>query len=280
MPSLSDYSSKGQFYTILSPEDGQSKKDNLVIVFLHGLGSSSSFHYPVAVKLANEYTCLLLDHEGAANSKLNRSTLTLEDLSSNLEDVLKETGLDKKEIILAGHSMSGMLINYINIYDSDKFNIVANVLICPVHPVPQASDIFQKRIDSLEGAKSLSQFANSLPSAATGSKCDNLKKAFIRQLILSQTVDGYVANCRAIISGGTYDLANKYSLIKKPTLIICGEEDKTSPWKGGVEIIDKGIQNTRVAEISGVGHWLVIEAPEETFKIVSEFIKEFFTEQK
>ncbi|KAK6462782.1 Alpha/Beta hydrolase protein [Scheffersomyces coipomensis] len=272
MQTVSDYTTTGQFYTILTPE--KAINDDKVIVFLHGLGSSQNFHYPVALELSQQYVCLLIDHEGAASSKLNKPLLTLEDLSNNIELILKETGLSAKKIILVGHSMSGMLINYINIFNSEKFNIVGNVLIGPVHPTEQAADIFEKRIESLKGAKSLKEFSNVIPFAATGSACNPLKKAFIRQLILSQTVEGYVANCAAIVNARDYDFTNNYKLIKKPTLIIYGEEDKTAPWVGGVEIIDKAIVNTKAVELSKVGHWIVIESPDEVYQLINEFVKD------
>ncbi|KAK6197614.1 Alpha/Beta hydrolase protein [Scheffersomyces amazonensis] len=269
MSIVSDYTTTGQFYTLLKPE---TTSDERVIVFLHGLGSSQNFHYPVAIKLARQYTCVLIDHEGAANSQLNKASLTLDDLSNNVELILREAGLLSRQIVLVGHSMSGLLINYMNIFHANKFNIFSNVLIAPVHPTEQAADIFVKRIESLKGAKSLKDFSNIIPSAATGSATDPLKKAFIRQLLLSQSVEGYIANCSAIVSGGKYGIPNKYGLIKKPTLIIYGDEDKTAPWVGGVELIEKDIENTTIVELSKVGHWIVIEAPEDVYENIKNFL--------
>ena len=40
--------------------------------------------------------------------------------------------------------------------------------------------------------------ANTIPDAATGPKAPPLQKAFIREMLMGQEVEGYVANCRAI----------------------------------------------------------------------------------
>lgn len=40
--------------------------------------------------------------------------------------------------------------------------------------------------------------ANTIPNAATGSKATPLHRAFIREMLMAQDVEGYVANCRAI----------------------------------------------------------------------------------
>ena len=40
--------------------------------------------------------------------------------------------------------------------------------------------------------------ANTIPNTATGSKATPLHRAFIREMLMAQDVEGYVANCRAI----------------------------------------------------------------------------------
>jgi hypothetical protein len=40
--------------------------------------------------------------------------------------------------------------------------------------------------------------ANTIPDAATGSRATPLHRAFVREMLMAQDVEGYVANCRAI----------------------------------------------------------------------------------
>jgi hypothetical protein len=40
--------------------------------------------------------------------------------------------------------------------------------------------------------------ANTIPNVATGSKATPLHRAFIREMLMAQDVEGYVANCQAI----------------------------------------------------------------------------------
>lgn len=67
--------------------------------------------------------------------------------------------------------------------------------------------------------------ADTIPSAATGSKSSLTQKAFIRSLILSQKPEGYNSLCRVIAEAGRPN----YSDARSPLLILAGEEDKTSP---------------------------------------------------
>lgn len=266
----SGFTSNHQYYTFIpsSSSSSTTTTSNKLILFLHGLGSSQNFYFPLISELDN-FNILLIDNEGAGNSKLNhQDDLTLEDLSNNITFILKELDLIKYELILIGHSMSGMLINYLNLHNSN-LKIFKNILIAPVHSTLQLNKIMSSRIEILKNEQDLSPLANTIPNMATGPNTTNLQKAFIRQLILGNSVDGYIANCKAIISGVNYNF--NYNDIKIPTLLIYGEFDKTSPWNGCIEEISNGLKNVVTLKQLPVGHWIVIE---NDIKVAS-FIKDF-----
>ncbi|EEQ45257.1 conserved hypothetical protein [Candida albicans WO-1] len=262
----SGFSKNKQFYTYIPAVNSSSTK---LLLFLHGLGSSQNFYYPIARKFP-QFNVLLIDHEGAGQSKLlHHTNLSLQDLSENVVSVLQELSLNKLEITLIGHSMSGMLVSYMNLFTD--LPIIENVLIAPVHPRKNLVDIMQKRIDSLQVSKSLIEFSNTIPEAATGSDCGDLQIAFIRQLIQGNSVDGYIANCQAINSGINYDF--DYARINKPTLIIYGKQDQTSPWIGCVEEIYKNLPNAQLKELD-VGHWIVIEDDKNVYDALEKFLQQ------
>lgn len=262
---IAAFTSTNQFYTLIKSPVPTST----LLVFLHGLGSSQNFYYSIATALSSTHNVLLLDHEGANQSKLNRPKLTLEDLSQNVISTIQELQLQDSKIVLIGHSMSGMLVNYINIFHSTKLNIIKNVVIGPVHPTAKLTQIFLDRIQALNVKPSLIDFSNNIPNAATGDKCSGFRKSYIRQLLQSQTVEGYIANCHAIASGMDYDF--DYSKVEKPVLIIYGKQDMTSPWTGCVEEIANGLTNKSLVELD-VGHWIAIEDDEAVLKAIKEFI--------
>lgn len=70
----------------------------------------------------------------------------------------------------------------------------------------------------------MESMADIIPTAATGSKSNSLHHAFIRALLLSQTADGYVSLCRAIVAAKRPD----YSRIECRVLFIAGSQDKTA----------------------------------------------------
>ena len=100
--------------------------------------------------------------------------------------------------------------------------------------------------------------ANSIPAAATGSNSTPLQRAFIREMLLSQPVEGYVANCRAIERA----TPPQYAKVKCPMLIIAGKEDKSAPLAGCERIFGElGTleEGKRLVVLDGVGHWHCVE---------------------
>lgn len=114
--------------------------------------------------------------------------------------------------------------------------------------------------------------ANTIPTAATGSKASSLQHAFIRSLILGTSSEGYISLCNAIARAAK----PHYSKIEVPSLILVGAEDKTAPLSGSEAILNaygtkKG--EKRIDILDGVGHWHCVEAPEDVGKRISGFIQ-------
>lgn len=112
--------------------------------------------------------------------------------------------------------------------------------------------------------------ANTIPSAATGPSTTPLQKAFIREMIMSQDPEGYIANCRAIENATPPDYAN----VTCPMLIIAGQVDKSAPLEG-CEFILKNLatKNKRMEVLEGVGHWHCVEASEKVGGLIKEFVR-------
>jgi pimeloyl-ACP methyl ester carboxylesterase len=110
--------------------------------------------------------------------------------------------------------------------------------------------------------------ADSIPTSATGSKATPLARAFIRELVLGQTPEGYISLCNVIVHASP----PKYANIKCPTVIIAGDEDKSAPIDG-CKTIQSGIgENAKLKVIESIGHWHCIEAPEEVVQIITHFL--------
>lgn len=115
--------------------------------------------------------------------------------------------------------------------------------------------------------------ANTIPNAATGPNATPTQKGFIREMILGQSPDGYIANCRAIETATPPD----YVKVKCPVLIIAGEHDQSAPLAGCKHIfghLGTDNKNKRLEILSGVGHWHCVEAPDEVGPLVRDFCQQ------
>lgn len=262
------YSTSKTFYTYLNPDAAK------VIVFFHGLGSSHSYYYLIASVLSTKYGCLLLDNPGAGKSELEGESVSIKEIGSNALQIIEELGIADKKFVLVGHSMSGMVVNYLAADTSHEIDITACVLISPVHPVPGMKPVFEQRIETIKSCHTLEGIAEAVSKNAPGAACSNLKRAFIRQLVLSLTPEGYIANCAAIVSScsHTEEFLKYYAKVTVPVLLILGAEDKTAPYEGCSKIIEDGLANSTTCVLEGVGHWSAVESDERVLAEIERFI--------
>ena len=237
------------------------------IILIHGLGSSQNYYAPILPSLSS-YRCITFDNYGAARSALVPGQK--HDISTMAADVLgllDHVGIPKEEkVIVAGHSMGGIVANHLASTAPER--VKGLVLIGPVHPTPNVAKIFQGRIDTVQ-SRGMEAMADTIPTAATGSEATAVHRAFVRELLLGQSVEGYVSNCRVIERAG----APEYGKVECPVLIVAGEEDKSAPLEGCKTILEGlGAKDKRLEVLKGCGHWHCIEKAAEVGGLVEGFV--------
>ncbi|KAI5854169.1 Alpha/Beta hydrolase protein [Tricharina praecox] len=235
------------------------------VVFVHGLGSSQNFYIPLTYTLKKvNRRFILLDSPGAARSPLPAGdVLTVQSLAATVLELLEHLGV-AQNVTIVGHSMGCLVALHIAQLAPEK--VVGLVLLGPVYPSAGLAEVFEKRIPAVK-KDGMESMAAVVPNAAVGVKASPLTRAFIRELLLGQTVDGYAALCNAIATSTVGDL----SKVKQRVLIVAGSEDKSAPMEGSQKYNEE-IANAELKVIDGVGHWHVVEAPQEVSTIVDEFL--------
>ncbi|KAM4065652.1 alpha/beta hydrolase family protein [Hirsutella rhossiliensis] len=240
--------------------------DGLTLVFIHGLGSSSSFFAPIIPTLVKHgCSCLAFDTPGSALSKYRGRDCDSEMICGAASALITALDLDSKRIIVVGHSMGAIFASELALH----LDLVGVVLIGPVSPSDALGQLFAARIKRVE-AEGMEAMASTIPTAATGPKATSTHRAFIRALLLAQSPQGYMSLCRTIASAK----CPRYGDIRCPLLIIAGSHDLTSPPQDSREILQSwgGEQRQkRVEVLEGVGHWHCIEAADEVCELVKIF---------
>lgn len=248
-----------------------------MIVFFHGLGSSLNYYFLIASALSSQYGCLLLDSPGAGRTKLPKEEcVSAKEIGSTGLFLIEELGITDKEFLLVGHSMAGMVVNYIAGGHADGIKISGCVLISPLHPLPSTKPAFEKRIELIRTSNSMEAVAEAVSTNAPGSKCSGVKKAFIQELVSGQSPEGYIANCGAILSACSHEDEFKklYKKVDVPVLFILGDDDKTTPYEGCVELIANDIKRKRIVTLAGVGHWAALEDDVKVLEEMKKFVNE------
>ncbi|KJF60186.1 alpha/beta hydrolase [Coccidioides immitis RS] len=263
--------SKSLYYTLTPPSSTSTSSSNpLTLLFIHGLGSSSSFYFPIIPYLSSlGHRCITLDTHGSGASIYNAEAgNSISSIASDATSLLDALQIEK-DVVVLGHSMGGIVASQLAASDVNG-RVKAVVLIGPVNPNPAAAEVFGKRIKIVE-EQGMEAMATTIPQAATGTRCSALVRAFIRQLLIGTNPDGYNSLCRTIAEAPVPD----YASIKIPVLLLAGEEDKSAPLSGCEKILEGYKSEIKTLNVlSGVGHWHVLEAPEEVQKVVGAFLSE------
>lgn len=252
-------------YTDISPSSSASStSSNPTIIFVHGLGSTQNYYFPIFPYLTS-YRCIIFDNYNAGASQSDGGETSIPSIGKDVLSLLDHLSVSKAVVV--GYSMGGMVPTYLASTSPNR--IIAGICIGPVHPQESVAEVFRKRVPVVQ-KDGIEAMANTIPNGATGPNTTALQKAFIRTMLLSQSDEGYIANCKAIEHATPPD----YSKVKCPILIIAGEEDKSAPLSGCQKIHDElATQIKKLEVLKGIGHWHCVEAPEQVGPLVRDFVQ-------
>lgn len=285
-------------YTLYPPAaSSSSPPKGITILCHHGLGSSQNFYTPIVPTLTGAgFRVLTFDATGAARSPYTQVEQSVASLAADARGLLSALGV-VEPVVVVGHSMGGMVACHLAAeqeLEDDKKLVKGLVLLGPVYPSEAVSEIFKKRIETVEkeGSKfylffllflfylgqcslltcchQVDAMANTIPFAAVGEKASPVSKAFIREVLLGQDKWGYLSNCRVIANAQR----PRYEAIDCPVLLLAGQQDKSAPLDTSRKMIDEiGTDEARkwLEVLEGVGHWHCVEAPD----VVGDSIREF-----
>ncbi len=225
------------------------------MVLMHGLGGTTNAFQPLIQHFSPRFTMLRFDFAGSGLSTFRTPPSVpqfVEDLSSILQS--RET---KELPILVGHSLGSIVAMH---YAAQHPDVPALVLIGPGRSASHIPAVVERMRglgvtarQGIEGIRDSSVDNNVAPNSS------DLVRTVFRQMISSQTADGYAATCDAICSKSHVD--PDYSLIKSPAVLIAGDQDNISPLSRSEELkglVGGGSEKVSI-EIVHSGHQQVLE---------------------
>ncbi|BGP49584.1 hypothetical protein JCM10450v2_005479 [Rhodotorula kratochvilovae] len=240
-------------------------KDAPAIVFMHGLGSSTSFYEATLSdsRLSSTHRLIRYDFDGHGLSPVSAldaaddgGMLSIDELVEDLLAVLKWAGVDKAKAVV-GHSMSGLVASTFAARYPDKVEKL--VLLGAMRSLkPEVQTVMLKRAHTvLEHGLSavVGQVVASALSDHTKATSP-LAGALVRTLVLGTKPEGYAAACRALAAAQDPD----YGAVRAETLVVAGEHDYLSDG-ATTEHLVSAISGAKRVQLDGIGHWHAVEDP-------------------
>ncbi|TFF69331.1 MAG: alpha/beta hydrolase [Promethearchaeota archaeon] len=246
-----DYNGKKVFY------EYRKNNSKTVIIFIHGSGGDAST-WKNQILANNSHSVIALDLPSHGKSD------KFEKLSLNLYvDVLTKLieALNYERIILGGHSLGGAVIqSYYFLYPQ---NLDGLILISTGAKLRVSPAILESLKQDYE------KYLIYLNNVAFSKKTKN---SIMNEYKDKSSLIGAEVTYQDFKICDNFDLFEKTNLIKAPSLIICGTDDKLTPVKYSQYFHNK-IPNSTLVLIENAGHMVMLEKYKEVNESIIKFVK-------
>jgi pimeloyl-ACP methyl ester carboxylesterase len=230
----------------------------LPVVFIHGAGGSHQIWFYQLKALGRERRAFALDPPGHGNSNRDGA-----DRIEVYRDIVRQfvMVLGLPPTVLVGHSMGGAITQSFALTYPDQ--LVAIVLVGTGAKLRVNPKIFAGLQDDPKSAVDLIAKCGRAPGAQAE--------------ILKQDAEAMLRTPIPVIEGDlrasdAFDLMEQVDGISVPALVICGTDDLMTPPRYA-EYLHQKIKGSQVALISGAGHMVMLEKPDEVTHAISDFLK-------
>jgi 3-oxoadipate enol-lactonase len=220
-----------------------------VVVLSHALATSMDIWDYQLPLLAQRFRVLRYDLRGHGRSAAPGSSYTFEELASDVAALLDHLEIARAAFV--GLSIGGMVGQVFALRYPEK---LSGLVLCSTgsRTEPQAKTIIEDRILKIRADGLNSQLGATLTRWFSAKFIEEAPAtmAWVSDLILATSVDGYTGCARAIQN---LDLTDALSQIQVKTLIVPGEFDLAFPEKIS-RVINQKIPNSDLILLKGAAH--------------------------
>lgn len=246
---------------------------------LHGgPGMDHSMFRPYLDPLGEELRLLYVDQRGQGRSeRVEPATLSLEVFARDVDLLAEALGLDR--FALLGHSFGAIVTTWhaINLWTADAYvisgggdsseNLLADVEASLERMGDAGAPITEsweqeKRVQTEEELKELLRVQ--MPFHFSGEP----PPGYGEDTIGTPDVLRHFAN----VGYGDFDYTPDLGRVSKPTIVIVGEQDRTTTTRAA-GVLHEGIPGSELVVVPGAGHMSFVEAPEVYLAAVRAFLR-------
>ena len=235
------------------------------VVLLHGLGSTANVWEPQVRALADRFTMLRYDLEGAGRS-VATGALSIEGWVEDLKALLDLRGIVKARLV--GHSLGTLILQHFAV--AYPQHVEKLVFVGVNRAPPEARRVaIRERVAKVraEGIEAVVEaiVKGGLSPHTVAEKPEVV--AFVRELLTRQSDEGYARSCEAMAAA----VAANAAAISSPVLLVAGRDDGISP-PANSESLAADLADARVQVLEQCGHWHPIEQPAALNAALREFL--------
>lgn len=227
------------------------------LVFLHGLGGSRTSWGPQLRGLCDQYRCIAWDMPGyGASAPLE--PLTYRGIAKRLVELLDH--LEIAAATLIGLSFGGMHALHTALEFPDRVSCLVLADTSPAFGLDgtDRDEWTRARLGPIDQGRS--------PADAAEAIIDSITAAPLAGTIRTETIDSFgrisARGFRAAVEClPTNDVRDRLRDIVQPTLVLVGELDHETPVRYS-ELLHRGIAQSALRVLPGIGHLTPAEAPE------------------
>jgi 3-oxoadipate enol-lactonase len=247
------------------------RRDGAPLLLLQGLGVDSRGWALQRFPLGRRFRCYAVDNRGVGGSAAAPHPLSLEQMADDAVAVLDDAGVDDAHVM--GASMGGVLAQIVAVRHPDRVrSLVLSCTACRHHEWRRelfddwSAAVLAGGMGAL-GGDGLRWLIGPRLHRRVGMWL-NLMARILQQA----PPENFAAQVQAILAESDelrFELVNVHA----PTLVITGSQDLLTPL-GDAEELAELIPTARLLEIRGVGHALMVEAPNAFNRAVAGFLGE------
>ncbi len=235
------------------------------LVFANSLGTDFRIWNDVLVRLGDRYRVVLYDKRGHGLSEATPSPYRLDDHVGDLSALLDYLGIDRAALI--GLSVGGLIAQGLAAKRPEL--VSALVLMDTAHKIG-TDEMWNQRIETVT-TKGIGAMADAIMErwfTPAYRSPDNPDFAGYVAMLTRTPAEGYAGTCAALRDA---DLTQSTAALAVPTLCIVGDQDGSTP-PDLVRATADLIANSRFEIIQGAGHLPCIEKPDETARLLQDFL--------
>ena len=250
--------------------DLKGDEDSPYLLLISGLTNNHTIWSDMVAELANYFRVILMDNRGAGQSSQDQASFTIDDMANDCKQLFDY--LDVGLACVVGHSMGGMIAQAFCAQYPESvlwLMLVSTAAKPPEHAIWQILErINVKRQLDVDSVLNLSfpwLYGNHV--LADKDKVEQEKER-AKHDPYPQTLQGYQAQANAIAQ---FDARDQLDKIKKPTLVLAGEDDLLIPAKVSKEQLADQLSKAKFDTLSNCGHMLAREKPAAFAKRITDF---------